>query len=205
MRRTAKQSPAVADPALELVYKLDELVPPKRLDIELSEEFLSQVFTDAQSEFKAQGAGRLVGELSRLDSGALLRGELTAQVIIPCGRCTAVVGEAIVVPLVVRYLPRVKLEERALAPGHDILGAVAGGSFDARDPDEEPLDNQRVDLRPAVREQLLLALPMVAVCREDCKGLCGSCGQNLNEKTCGCRQDHGDPRWQALKRLKLSN
>jgi uncharacterized protein len=43
-----------------------------------------------------------------------------------------------------------------------------------------------------VREQLLIALPMVPIHDQDCKGLCSACGMDLNEKTCGCRNDHGE-------------
>jgi DUF177 domain-containing protein len=51
---------------------------------------------------------------------------------------------------------------------------------------------------------VLLALPMHAVCREDCKGLCGSCGQNLNEGECRCAVDRVDPRFAQLKDFKLN-
>ena len=43
-----------------------------------------------------------------------------------------------------------------------------------------------VDLSPEVRDELLLALPMRLLCREDCKGLCPRCRKNWNEGTCGC-------------------
>lgn len=55
-----------------------------------------------------------------------------------------------------------------------------------------------------MREQVLLALPMSAVCREDCKGLCAQCGQNLNEKQCGCEQKVIDPRLAPLMNIKLN-
>ena len=55
-----------------------------------------------------------------------------------------------------------------------------------------------VDLRPAVREQWLLAVPGFALCREDCKGLCPKCGADLNLGPHECEPDI-DPRWAALK------
>ena len=55
-----------------------------------------------------------------------------------------------------------------------------------------------VDLRPALREQWLLAVPGFALCREDCKGLCLRCGADLNQGPCNCEPDI-DPRWAALK------
>jgi len=56
-----------------------------------------------------------------------------------------------------------------------------------------------VDLRPALREQWLLAAPGFALCREDCKGLCPSCGADLNDGPCGCAPEI-DSRWAALRR-----
>ena len=55
-----------------------------------------------------------------------------------------------------------------------------------------------VDLRPALREQWLLAAPGFALCREDCKGLCPRCGADLNAVPCDC-EPAIDPRWAALK------
>jgi uncharacterized protein len=59
-----------------------------------------------------------------------------------------------------------------------------------------------IELNDILREQILLAVPMKVVCREDCKGLCPQCGQNLNQGECKCPQPVGDARWEALKGLK---
>ena len=46
-----------------------------------------------------------------------------------------------------------------------------------------------VTLDPDVRDELLLDHPIRILCRPDCKGLCLSCGANLNEGSCGCQKD----------------
>ena len=56
-------------------------------------------------------------------------------------------------------------------------------------------------LEDVVREQVLLTLPGRTLCKEDCKGLCAQCGQNLNEGSCGCHSEVRDPRWSALAGL----
>jgi uncharacterized protein len=56
-----------------------------------------------------------------------------------------------------------------------------------------------VDLRPALREEWLLAVPAFVQCREDCKGLCPRCGADLNQGPCGCAPEI-DSRWDALRR-----
>jgi uncharacterized protein len=57
-------------------------------------------------------------------------------------------------------------------------------------------------LEDVLREQVLLATPVRALCREDCKGLCPQCGRNLNVEQCNCEQHPSDPRWAALTDLK---
>ena len=41
-----------------------------------------------------------------------------------------------------------------------------------------------VDITDDVRQEIILAYPMVPVCQPDCKGLCLTCGQNLNHGPC---------------------
>lgn len=45
--------------------------------------------------------------------------------------------------------------------------------------------NDIVDITDDVRQEIILAYPMVPVCRAECRGLCAVCGQNLNERDCG--------------------
>jgi len=58
-----------------------------------------------------------------------------------------------------------------------------------------------VELAEALREHILLSLPMQLFCRPDCKGLCPYCGANRNLGDCGCRPPFRDPRWASLKDL----
>jgi uncharacterized protein len=53
-----------------------------------------------------------------------------------------------------------------------------------------------------LREQILLALPMKALCRVDCKGLCPTCGINLNSGTCSCPAEKFSPHMDTLLELK---
>lgn len=49
-------------------------------------------------------------------------------------------------------------------------------------------EGNEIDLSAQVWEELVLAMPNKFVCQEDCKGLCPSCGINLNNSTCSCRE-----------------
>jgi uncharacterized protein len=57
---------------------------------------------------------------------------------------------------------------------------------------------RELDLRPAVREQWLLAAPRFVQCSDQCRGLCSQCGADLNEGPCGC-PPATDSRWDALR------
>jgi uncharacterized protein len=56
-----------------------------------------------------------------------------------------------------------------------------------------------VDLTELARDAVLLELPLAPVCRDDCAGLCPSCGVDRNETSCDCVPDTKDPRWAALE------
>jgi len=58
-----------------------------------------------------------------------------------------------------------------------------------------------VDLTDYVREAIILSLPGYPVCREACRGLCMTCGANLNTATCRCHEKGKDDRWAALEAL----
>ena len=58
-----------------------------------------------------------------------------------------------------------------------------------------------IDIAPYILRQIFLELPMKAVCKEDCKGLCPYCGTNLNIKQCNCMAEDIDPRLEKLKTL----
>lgn len=56
-----------------------------------------------------------------------------------------------------------------------------------------------VDMLPYVEENLQLSMPFVAVCQDECKGLCPVCGKNRNEHDCQCKEEKIDPRLAGLK------
>jgi len=57
-------------------------------------------------------------------------------------------------------------------------------------------------LEDILREVVLLALPMQLVCTDTCKGICPVCGQNRNQRDCGCHSEAVDDRWSKLKTLR---
>lgn len=100
---------------------------------------------------------------------------------------------------------------RCLAPVTTPVAVQVGALFSqgpdaGDDPDAYPVapDARHIDVRPAVREELILAAPEYVLCREDCRGLCPRCGKDLNAGPCGCppQTRRPDGRWQGLAALR---
>lgn len=75
-------------------------------------------------------------------------------------------------------------------------------SLEAEDGEDEYIlvgENSCVSIDEALKEELILSLPLRSLCKEDCKGLCPKCGCNKNETECSCVLTVPDPRWSALK------
>jgi uncharacterized protein len=75
-----------------------------------------------------------------------------------------------------------------------------GGGDDLSSP---YFDEGHLDVHAWARDALALALPTKIVCREDCAGLCAVCGENLNRAPDHAHEREPDPRWAALRELKL--
>src|SRR5437762_12684845 len=130
------------------------------------------------------GPVQVTGRLHAAGEGRFYwQGSLRAQLAGECRRCLVPVPVAVV---------------------SDIRALFTQDPDALEDPDSYPLarDATQIDLRPALREELLLAVPQWVVCREDCRGLCPRCGKDLNAGPCGC-PPAADPRWQPLAALKV--
>ncbi len=58
------------------------------------------------------------------------------------------------------------------------------------------------DISEIVRQAIILAVGLKPLCTDDCRGLCPTCGINLNRQSCDCTVESTDPRWEALKKLR---
>jgi uncharacterized protein len=60
-----------------------------------------------------------------------------------------------------------------------------------------------IDLSDSIQEQVIMALPMRPLCREECRGLCPQCGADLNQVSCGCERPVSLGKFAALKDFKV--
>lgn len=73
---------------------------------------------------------------------------------------------------------------------------------DAEEDEAGRLEGELLDLEPALRDAVVLALPYQPVCRPDCRGLCVQCGARLDDEPDHAHQEDVDPRWAALSTLR---
>lgn len=90
---------------------------------------------------------------------------------------------------------------------HSVVEVNTGAALPKPDEDDPFFisESHLLDLGEALREYALIAMPMQPLCREDCKGLCPTCGADRNEGPCDCAEDTGDSRFDVLKKLLDTN
>jgi uncharacterized protein len=123
-----------------------------------------------------------------VSEGVLVTGSAVAPLSGECARCLDPLTSSVEVSFqeLYRYLPD---------PGED-----------ENDVEERFLDGDYLDLEPAFRDAVVLALPLSPLCRDDCPGLCAECGAKLADV--GPDHGHGDkgdPRWGLLAQLDIND
>jgi uncharacterized protein len=186
----------------DLILDIDALEEASRpFEADLPREFLDSVLrADPPTEFHAAGASHLVGRTTKIGRQVLVQASFLIPLTSPCKRCLEAVNLSENVELIRTFVPD---EQKRPARPHEGEGAEA--SFEPALVDEETYQGKELDLAPAIREQILLSLPVAPLCREDCKGLCPRCGKDLNDGECGCDRTVLDPRWAALKGIQLES
>jgi uncharacterized protein len=140
-------------------------------------------------------AGRPIADLwgqvhlMRTQRSIFVRGHLATEVEVECSRCLVATPVSIAFELEAEYFPAIDIGTGHPLPAPDDDLAF---TIDA---------NHELDLREAVRQHVLLELPMQSICDEACRGLCPRCGANLNEGPCHCPADDGDDRLTPLRAL----
>lgn len=166
--------------------------------IDFAEEFRPQAIDFGpdlrqQTNLVTSGRAQLVEEhrgAKQTVQDIRLVGEFSTRVELPCARCLEPVVRDLAQSFDLLYRPLgvdAGPHERAVHEGDTEIGYY---------------DGEGLQLQDVLREQVLLAVPLKAICREECKGICPQCGCNLNQESCHCEVTLADPRWDALKELK---
>lgn len=111
----------------------------------------------------------------------LAKGKITTTITSPCSRCM----EDVLSNVTAEFSKELKT------------------NFEGEDEEElhEYLEGSVLDLEKFVLDEIYMNVPMKVLCKEDCEGLCSTCGVNLNHQSCDCENDNVDPRLAGLKDL----
>jgi uncharacterized protein len=137
--------------------------------------------------------------LTNAGEGILVTGILRAHVVGVCDRC----------------LEEARFDVAGEVDGYYLFEEPAGSDLpDDEDDDESDVylvgEDDEIDLADALNCALIMETPYIVLCRPDCKGLCPTCGANLNDGPCGCERDGEQDRltaspFAALRDLKLDD
>ena len=122
--------------------------------------------------------------LESVSEGVLVSGTVSGPAEGECGRCLRPVTDTVTVSLQELYAYEHSATEETTE--EDEVGRLQG---------------DLLDLEPALRDAVVLALPNHPRCREDCPGLCPECGVPRDELPADHSHERLDPRWAALAKL----
>lgn len=168
----------------------------------VNEEFGADVLAAGGDDerFAPLGA-RLTAWIRPERGGARATGDLVGSLRAECDRCL----KPLEVDVAAHFDQRYEWGEGRPAAGRPVApDADEEHEVPAEELDVERLEAPVLDTAALAREQFELAEPVRVVCSEDCKGLCETCGVDLNSVDCGCAPAPGDPRWDALRNIKLN-
>lgn len=121
--------------------------------------------------------------VSVTEDGVVAEGNIDALTELSCSRCLD------------PYWQPVKIDFTEIFSSHPV-------DYAANDLGEQQLPSDgSIDLTPLIRDYAALDIPIRQICKEECKGLCPTCGVNLNQEDCGHKQEYIDPRMEGLRAL----
>ncbi|MBI3989011.1 MAG: DUF177 domain-containing protein [candidate division NC10 bacterium] len=126
--------------------------------------------------------------LEKREKGVVVSGTFSTVVGLSCSRCS----DPVLLPVEDAFEIYLTPPSRALDENLELTP----GELDV-----EFLEGDKINVLGLIVENILLSLPWQPLCREDCRGLCPRCGQNLNEVSCNCHEEEIDPRLALLKKL----
>jgi len=161
-------------------------------DEEFSADWLDNIpeYSD-ESDTRIKGKIRVKGRLSLQGDNLRVKGSVSTDLSTFCTRC----AEDMVYPLE-GTVDIVLLK----GPPPELPSEL---EINMQDAATEYYEGDEVDIAPLFKEAVALQVPIQTLCREDCQGLCPKCGRNLNNDSCDCEKDEGDPRLEVLRKLKI--
>jgi uncharacterized protein len=131
-------------------------------------------------------------ELHKLPDHIRITGNIQATLQIACHRCLGIYS-----------LPLEQQVDAFLTEKGKDEASEEDVELDAEELEYEFFDGEVIDIDFLVAEQIFLALPLKALCAEECKGICPRCGANLNVEVCNCPKKEQKSPFAGLRAVKL--
>jgi uncharacterized protein len=144
----------------------------KASELGLDEEFSGDIHVDVT--------------LDKSGSQIALKGSVRTTGRFSCDRCAAPLGKDLAATYRMFYVWD---------------GMDADDSLDPSEVQVIPHGLSIIDIADDVRQTVILSVPLKLLCKENCRGLCPSCGIDLNTGSCSCSETESDSRWDALRAL----
>ena len=144
-------------------------------------------------------------EMYRLGDDVFVSGRVEGSTSLPCYRCLKRVAEPFAGSFRVVYLPMPENPRAGSEGGRERAEPGKSEPADIEGDNEDVFHHLKgsLDLLPMLREQLLVALPERALCKEGCEGLCPTCGADLNGGMCDCPAQSGFSKFGKLRNLRI--
>jgi len=166
-------------------------IPEEGLHIQLIEEEPELLRHLPHIDFSLEGPVRADLTVNKSDKAVLITGGMEAGLILQCSRCL----EEYRFPLDAHYeVTLFPFEDQTPPQEAELNGDDLRSSY---------YYGGEIDLSAIIREQVLLDIPYKPLCHPSCKGLCPTCGEDLNRGSCSCEEGVFDERFAPLKGLTV--
>ena len=170
-------------------FEIDR-IPNNGLDFDISVN--ADEFEINQDDCSLEGPVAVKGEIKLLKKEVYFKGKTKADLRLICSRCLVPFKHLAETDVFARFIPKSKSDDLELE--RQMLEEEIDAEF---------YTDSKVNINASVRDAILLALPIIQLCKKKCLGLCSECGQNLNESKCKCGDNAAiDPRFEKLKQLR---
>lgn len=174
-------------------------IPPEGLVQEFSEKaeafpILADLVTQGEYVFTSPVHSR-ISVMILVNDVVELTGQVSTTLGMDCGRCLEPFEHTLTRKFNMGFVKSSGMDPDTVDPDLDM---------EIREEDilTEYYTGDVIELKNTIQEQVVLGLPQHPLCSDVCKGLCQSCGNNLNLSACGCSPFTGHPAFAVLKGLK---
>ncbi len=174
---------------MNLIFEIEEISENEMpIDVKVSADH----FNSYSFEGSLTQDVNVKGTLKKWEQDVFFLGKISTKWTGGCSRCLNPIDIPIETEILSKFAPQV-----------DAPQAGSDTELQESDIDVEFYTENKIDLSQPIYDQIMLSVPLINLCGENCQGLCSQCGANLNKGQCACGcEDSVDPRLAILKTLK---